>query len=110
MEKAADPLAVALASLLHGPEFRFLDRVLVLDSGANGSVEYRVRGDEPLLRGHFPRRPLCPGVLLVEAGAQLAGVGAQSDLAHRLYEALRLTALKQVKITGSALSGETLRL
>ena len=69
----------ALAFLPHGPEFRFVDRLLTLDPGKNGSGEYKVRGDEPFLRGHFPGQPLFPGVLLVEAAAQLAGTVAQSD-------------------------------
>ncbi|MST95403.1 MAG: hypothetical protein EXS33_09100 [Pedosphaera sp.] len=75
----SDPLAIALASLPHGPEFRFLDRLLRLDPGQSGAGEYTVRRDEPFLRGHFPGQPMMPGVLLVEAAAQLAGTVAQSD-------------------------------
>src|SRR2546423_14661654 len=68
----------ALAGLPHGPEFRFLDRLLSLEPGKSGAGEYAVRGDEPFLRGHFPGRPMMPRVLLVEAAAQLAGVVAET--------------------------------
>ena len=61
-----------------------------------------MRGDAPFLRGHFPGQPLFPGVLLVEAGAQLAGVVAQSDPGAAPLADLRLTALRAVKITGTA--------
>ena len=64
----------ALSFLPHGPEFRFVDRLSALEPGASGAAEFTLRGDEPFLRGHFPGEPLMPGVLLVEAVAQLAGV------------------------------------
>jgi 3-hydroxyacyl-[acyl-carrier-protein] dehydratase len=105
-----DSLQSALRSLPHGPEFRFVDRLLELDPGRSGVGEYRVRGDEPFLRGHFPGDPLMPGVLLVEAAAQLAGVVAQSDPAIPPLAGLKLTALRAVKILGTARPGETLRL
>jgi 3-hydroxyacyl-[acyl-carrier-protein] dehydratase len=105
-----DSLQSALRSLPHGPEFRFVDRLLELDPGKSGVGEYRVRGDEPFLRGHFPDDPLMPGVLLVEAAAQLAGVVAQSDPAIPPLAGLKLTALRAVKILGTARPGETLRL
>lgn len=105
-----DALAEALARLPHGPEFRFVDRLLELDPGKSGVGEYRVHGDEPFLRGHFPGDPLMPGVLLVEAAAQLAGVVAQSDPAIPALAGLKLTALRAVKILGTARPGETLRL
>ncbi len=69
----------ALSFLPHGPEFRFVDRVIELDPGKQGRGEYTLRGNEDFLRGHFPGAPLMPGVLVAEAGAQLAGVVAQSD-------------------------------
>ena len=69
----------SLDTLPHGPEFRFIDALTQLEPGKSGSGEYKVRGDEPFLRGHFPGQPIFPGVLLVEAAAQLAGTVAQSD-------------------------------
>jgi 3-hydroxyacyl-[acyl-carrier-protein] dehydratase len=103
-------LQSALALLPHGAEFRFVDRLLQLDPGKSGVGEYRMREDEPYLRGHFPGEPLMPGVLLVEAVAQLAGVVAQSDPAIAPLPGLKLTALRNVKILGSARPGEALRI
>lgn len=105
-----DPLARAIAHLPHGPEFRFIDRLLSLDPGKVGVGEYRVRGDEPFLRGHFPGQPLLPGVLLVEACAQLAGVVAQSDPQIPPLAGLKLAGLRSVKLTGTARPGEIVRL
>ena len=104
-----DSLTTALRSLPHGPEFRFLDRLLNLDPGKSGSSEYAVRGDEPFLRGHFPNHPLFPGVLLVEAAAQLAGTVAQSDPHVKPLKGLRLTALRAVRILASATPGQVIR-
>ena len=103
----SDALSQALAALPHGPEFRFLDRLLTLEPGQRGSAEFTLRGDEAFLRGHFPGEPLLPGVLLIEAAAQLAGVVAQSDPAHPSLPGLKLTAVRGAKITGSARPGET---
>ncbi len=107
---SADPGKDALAFLPHGPEFRFLDRVVSLTPGQEGVGEYRVRGDEPFLRGHFPGDPILPGVLLIEAAAQLAGVVAQSDPAIAPLAGLKLTALRGVKILGAARPGDVVRL
>lgn len=96
----------ALAHLPHGPEFRFLERLVTLEPGRRATGEYRVRGDEPFLRGHFPSEPLFPGVLLVEAAAQLAGVLAQTDPQAAPLPNLKLTALRNVKILGTAKPGE----
>lgn len=96
-----------LHQLPHGPEFRFLDRLLALEPGTSGVAEYRLRGDEPFLRGHFPGEPLLPGVLLLEAAAQLSGVVAQTDPAHPPLAGLKLTAVRSAKILGAARPGET---
>lgn len=100
----------ALSFLPHGPEFRFLDHVVELSPGKNGVGQYLVRGDEPFLRGHFPGQPIFPGVLLVEAAAQLAGVVAQSDPKIPPLRGLKLTAIRNAKILGTARPGETIRI
>lgn len=100
----------ALKSLPHGPEFRFVDQLTALEPGKSGSGEYTVRGDEPFLRGHFPGQPIFPGVLLVEAAAQLAGTVAQSDPQIPPLAGLKLTAMRGIKILGTARPGEAIQL
>ena len=100
----------ALSFLPHGPEFRFLDRIVKLEPGESGEAEYMVRGDEPFLKGHFPGQPIFPGVLLVEAAAQLAGVVAQSDSKRSPSPGLKLTAIRNAKILGTARPGEMIRI
>jgi 3-hydroxyacyl-[acyl-carrier-protein] dehydratase len=110
MTVMADSFAEALKLLPHGPEFRFVDRLVSLVPGKQGVGEYLVRGDEAWLRGHFPGQPLLPGVLLVEAAAQLAGVVAQNDPTIPPLPGMKLTALRSVKILGSARPGQTVRI
>ncbi|MGA3179810.1 MAG: beta-hydroxyacyl-ACP dehydratase [Verrucomicrobiota bacterium] len=109
MNAPADMLETALRTLPHGPEFRFIDRLISLTPGKEGVGEYRVRGDEPFLRGHFPGEPIFPGVLLVEGAAQLAGIVAQSDPSVPPLRNLKLAALSAVKIPGTLCPGETMR-
>jgi len=110
MSAGPDILQLAMKSLPHGPEFRFVDRMLSLTPGKEGVGEYRVRGDEYYLRGHLPGEPILPGVLLLEAGAQVAGMVAQDDPANPRWPRLKLTALRAVKISGAVHPGQTLRI
>jgi 3-hydroxyacyl-[acyl-carrier-protein] dehydratase len=103
-------LDAALQALPHGPEFRFLDRLVQLVPGQSGTSQYLVRGDEPFLAGHFPNQPIFPGVLLLEAAAQLAGVIAQADPAVPPLRDLKLTAIRNAKILGTASPGQIIHL
>jgi len=97
-----------LQSLPHGPEFCFVQEIVALVPGASAKGIYRIQGNEAFLRGHFPDRPMWPGVMMVEAIAQLGGVAAQSDPAHTRLADMRLTAIKNVKILDTAEPGAVL--
>ncbi len=103
-------LAQALADLPHGREFRFLDALTQLNPGIAGTAHYIVRGDEPFLAAHFPGNPMMPGVILVEAIAQLGGVICQSAPDRAKLTDVRLTAIRNAKIFGTAAPGDTLRI
>lgn len=110
METTADPsiLDTALANLPHGRSFRFLDSLSSLTPGTSGRASYKIRGDEPFLEAHFPGNPMMPGVLLIEAIAQLGGIVCQCDPAIPELTDLRLTAIRNAKILGAAQPGQTL--
>lgn len=100
----------ALRALPHGPGFRFVDRLTSLEPGRRGAGEFLLRDDAAFLPGHFPGQPLMPGVLLVEAVAQLGGVVAQSDPALAPLSGLKLTGIRAAKILGSASPGQVISL
>ena len=55
------------------PPFRFIDEIIRLDEEQIVGA-YRFREDEYFYRGHFPGRPITPGVILIEAMAQVGVV------------------------------------
>jgi len=63
-----------LAILPHRPPFLFVDRVLKLDPYTTILAERTLRPEEPQFAGHFPGRPIMPGVLVAEALAQTSGL------------------------------------
>jgi 3-hydroxyacyl-[acyl-carrier-protein] dehydratase len=95
-----------LLSLPHGPEFRFLHELTSLVPGKSAAARYRLTGAETFLAGHFPGQPIMPGVLMIEAVAQLAGVAAQCDPDAPVLEELRLAAVRGAKINGTFGPGE----
>ncbi len=99
-----------LQALPHGPSFRFVDELTSLDPGREATAIYQVCGDEAFLAGHFPGQPMMPGVILVEAMAQLGGVVAQTDAEHPAMADLRLTGIRAAKILGAAVPGDRLEI
>jgi 3-hydroxyacyl-[acyl-carrier-protein] dehydratase len=102
------PFDQELLALPHGPEFRFVDEITALEPGVSGRGSYTITGNEPFLIGHFPRQPMWPGVIMIEAIAQLGGVIAQSDPAHPPLGDMRLTSVRNAKILGTAYPGDVL--
>lgn len=68
-----------LDALPHRDPFRFITSIDVLEPGEFASGLWVVRGDEGFFAGHFPGRPIVPGVLIGEALAQLSGIAGHKD-------------------------------
>jgi 3-hydroxyacyl-[acyl-carrier-protein] dehydratase len=59
--------------LPHRPPFLLIDRIVEMDADLSGTGIKNVTMNEPFFVGHFPGRPVMPGVLIIEAMAQTAG-------------------------------------
>jgi len=104
-----------LQLLPHRPPFLFVDRVTKLKPDQLILAERRLRPDEPQFAGHFPGRPIMPGVLVAEALAQTSGLlmGLSEYLASGVVPAkpkpLFLGAVN-LKFTHPAVPGDLLKL
>ncbi|MFM7182029.1 MAG: 3-hydroxyacyl-ACP dehydratase FabZ family protein [Verrucomicrobiales bacterium] len=99
-----------LTSLPHGSAFRFIETITRLEPGVNAVATYLVRGDEFFLPAHFPGNPILPGVVMIEAVAQLGGIIVQSDPERPPLRKLLLAAVQNARINGSAGPGETIEI
>jgi 3-hydroxyacyl-[acyl-carrier-protein] dehydratase len=95
--------------LPHRDPFLFLDEVMVLEPGARVVAHKQVREDEWFLTGHFPGRPIMPGVIIVEAMAQAGAVAVLADEANRGKLAL-FAGINDVRFKRMVLPGDELEL
>jgi 3-hydroxyacyl-[acyl-carrier-protein] dehydratase len=68
-----------LKKLPHRYPFLLVDRVLAVEPGKSIKALKNVTINEPFFVGHFPHRPVMPGVLMLEAMAQTCGLLAFAD-------------------------------
>lgn len=93
------------------PPFQMIERVLHLEEGKKAIGVKCVSVNEPYFQGHFPDAPVMPGVLLIEAAAQLCSLVVPQNEADsdKLYMLLRVKDFKLLRpvIPGDRLELET---
>jgi 3-hydroxyacyl-[acyl-carrier-protein] dehydratase len=98
----------------HRPPFLWIDRVLQLDPGVRCVAVKFIDPANPIFVGHFPAKPILPGVFLIEAMAQTAGVmlgatapGAAADSSGGVA---LLAAVNRFKFLKPVTPGQELRI
>lgn len=93
----------------HRPPFLLVDEMVSIDPGVSAVGKWTLTGDEYFFPGHFPGRPTLPGVLLVEALAQCAGVSVMADKQYAGRLAL-FGSIQNAKFRRQVVPGDTVLL
>lgn len=98
------------AILPHRYPFLLVDRVVAFDPGRRAVGLKNVTVNDPYFQGHFPGRPVFPGVLIVEALAQLGGVLAIRSSSVEGSPIVYLTGIDKARFRKPVIPGDQIRL
>ncbi len=99
-----------IQSLLpHRYPFLLVDRIRELDPDRRVVGIKNVTINEPFFQGHFPGRPVMPGVLILEAMAQVGGVLAFKSMGQTARPVVYLTGVESAKFRKPVVPGDQLR-
>jgi 3-hydroxyacyl-[acyl-carrier-protein] dehydratase len=93
----------------HRYPFLLVDRIEEIEPGVRAVGLKNVTQNEPFFQGHFPDYPVMPGVLIIEAMAQVGAVGVMAGREHRDRLAL-FAGIDGVRFRRQVLPGDVLRM
>lgn len=100
--------------LPHRYPFLLVDRITEIELGKSVVGYKNVTANEHFFQGHFPGNPIMPGVLIIEAMAQVGGVLArlsiQGEQDHEITDAVYFMSMDKVKFRRPVVPGDQLRL
>jgi 3-hydroxyacyl-[acyl-carrier-protein] dehydratase len=94
--------------LPHRYPFLFVDRILEVSEKKVVGIK-NVTIDEPFFQGHFPGHPIMPGVLIIEAMAQVGGVGAL-NMKDNLGKLAYFLSINNARFRKPVLPGDVLKI
>jgi 3-hydroxyacyl-[acyl-carrier-protein] dehydratase len=95
--------------LPHRFPFLLVDRIVECEAERIVGLK-NVTFNEPFFQGHFPDFPVMPGVLIVEAMAQTAGILVLKSIEDRARKLVLLVAVENARFRKPVVPGDTLRL
>ena len=100
-----------IASVLpHRYPILLVDRVLELVPGERVVAIKNVTRNEPFFDGHFPGNPIMPGVLVIEAMAQTAGLLLLHEIEDRARRVLFFSGIERARFRRPVVPGDQLRM
>ena len=94
----------------HRSPFLFIDECEILEKGKKGVASRVFKDDEFFFKGHFPGNPIVPGVIIVEALAQTAGVIVSASLTEYNEKAVLFMSINKAKFRKPVKPNENLSL
>jgi 3-hydroxyacyl-[acyl-carrier-protein] dehydratase len=94
----------------HRSPFLWIDRVEELEPGVRCVAVKFIDPEDPVFAGHFPAKPILPGVLIIEAVAQTAGVMLGSAIPQSAAGVALLAAVNRFKFFKPVTPGVQLRI
>ncbi|MEJ0062991.1 MAG: 3-hydroxyacyl-ACP dehydratase FabZ [Alphaproteobacteria bacterium] len=101
-----------MARIPHRYPMLLIDRVIDIVPGESATGIKNVTANEPFFQGHFPQRPIMPGVLIVEAMAQTAGIVVVDYLrdGHSSNDLVYFMTIETARFRRPVVPGDTLHL
>ncbi|TAN64067.1 3-hydroxyacyl-ACP dehydratase FabZ [bacterium] len=98
-----------MAVLPHRYPFLLIDKIIELEKGKSAKGIKNVTINEPFFQGHFPNHPIMPGVLIIEAMAQVGGVLAfkSADVSNKV---VYFMGIDNARFRRPVMPGDTLEL
>ena len=103
-------IAEILKILPHRYPFLLVDRILEVEKGKRIVGIKNVTFNEEFFQGHFPGNPVMPGVLIIEAMAQVAAIGLLGVVPEHEKKLLYLSGVDRCKFRRPVLPGDQLRI
>ena len=93
----------------HREPFLFVDSCEILIPGEKGISQKLFKNNEYFFKGHFPNRPIVPGVIIVEAMAQTAGIVVSYKLKEYKEKSVLFMSVSKAKFRKPILPNDTIK-
>lgn len=94
----------------HRYPFLLVDKVRIIKTGEEGVGIKNITMNEPQFTGHFPENPIMPGVLIMEAMAQTAGVVAKDAIGGDKSKTVLFMGIDEAKFRKPVLPGDVMEM